>query len=139
REELLRLNAQKQVVGELTGRIAREARSVEATLLLGTQRLSSKVLDHIPGAGDLKTNLARGVLGQTTLADRQAEIRNPYDAPTLGENIAPGRGLCEPVTAAKASIIQSWFEPGGQAALQENLMERIEVWPLEDRPQWQQH
>lgn len=139
REQLLRLNAQKQVIGELTGRIAREARSVEATLLLGTQRLSSKVLDHIPGAGDLKTNLARGILGQTTLADRQVALRNPYDAPNLGENIAPGRGLWEPVTAARASIIQSWFEPGGQAALQENLMERIEVWPLEDRPQWQQH
>lgn len=139
REQLLRLNAQKQVIGELVGRIAREARSVEITLLLGTQRLSSKVLDNIPGAGDLKTNLARGILGQTTLADRQVALRNPYDAPNLGEKIAPGRGLWEPVTAAKASIIQSWYEPGEQPALREYLGERIEAWPPEDRPEWQHH
>lgn len=139
REQLMRLNAQKQVIGELTGRIAREARSVEITLLMGTQRLSSKTLDNISGANDLKTNLARGILGQTTLPDRQVALRNPYDAPSLGEKITPGRGLWEPVTAARASIIQSWFEPGEQPALAEQLAERIEVWPVEERPQWQQH
>lgn len=136
REEMMRLNSQKQVIGEMTGKIAREARSVEITLMLGTQKLSSAVLDGIPGAGDLKTNLARSVLGPTTLAERQVALRSPYDAPSIGDNLAPGRGLWEPVTAARAEIIQSWFEPGGQEELRSRLAQRIDVWPEEDRPDW---
>ena len=54
RQAQLRANAAKARIGTMTGKIAREARSAGVTLVLATQKLSAKMLDTIPGAGDLK-------------------------------------------------------------------------------------
>ena len=53
-EAIVSENAARDQVGMLAGKIAREARSAGVTLLLGTQKLSAKMLDTIPGASDLK-------------------------------------------------------------------------------------
>ena len=139
REEVVRLNNEKQTIGFLAGKIGREARSAGVTLVLATQKLSSKMLDKIPGSEDLRTNLARGLLGNATLGDRQAALRSPYDAPDLGETIPPGRGLWEPLTSPRAYAIQSWYDPGEQDAYRQQLGQRLQPWPVEDRPEWQEH
>jgi len=85
------------------GKIAREARSAGVTLALGTQKLSAKMLDTIPGAGDLKVNLSRVLLGKTSRGERMSALRDPDDTPDLngivprgprpvGNHRAPGAG-----------------------------------------------
>ncbi|WP_159599159.1 FtsK/SpoIIIE domain-containing protein [Agromyces humi] len=54
RQTQLRSNQAKAYIGTMTGKIAREARSAGVTLILATQKLTAKMLDGIPGAGDLK-------------------------------------------------------------------------------------
>lgn len=109
REHIIRLNQDKATIGVMTGKIAREARSAGVTLLLGTQKLSAKTLDAIPG-GDLKTNLARTLLGKASYGDRMSALRNPDDAPDLGSFIPKGRGLWEPLVGP-TQVVQSWFAP----------------------------
>lgn len=69
REAILAVNAAKQQIGVYTGKIAREARSTGATLFLATQKLSAKMLDGIPGAGDLK-NLSLDTILPVPVSDR---------------------------------------------------------------------
>lgn len=69
REAILAVNAAKQQIGVYTGKIAREARSTGATLFLATQKLSAKMLDGIPGAGDLK-DLALDTILPVPVSDR---------------------------------------------------------------------
>ncbi|WP_427019368.1 LAGLIDADG family homing endonuclease (plasmid) [Pseudarthrobacter sp. P1] len=54
REEIVAINRAKQEIGTFTGKLAREAASAGVNLLLGTQKLSAKMLDTVPGGGDLK-------------------------------------------------------------------------------------
>ncbi|MFB9713944.1 LAGLIDADG family homing endonuclease [Arthrobacter methylotrophus] len=54
REEIIAINRAKQEIGTFTGKLAREAASAGVNLLLGTQKLSAKMLDTLPGGGDLK-------------------------------------------------------------------------------------
>jgi DNA segregation ATPase FtsK/SpoIIIE, S-DNA-T family len=118
-------------IGGLAGRIAREARSAGVTLILGTQRLTAKILDGIPGSQDLRTNLARILLGATALGERQSALRNPYDVPEITET-KPGRGLWEPLQgpgSTNALMIQSWY--ASQDAYSAALARRIAPLPPE--------
>ncbi|MHB1844444.1 MAG: hypothetical protein ACYCWW_06355, partial [Deltaproteobacteria bacterium] len=108
RQLLIAINQAKMQVGVYAGRIAREARSSGVTLLLGTQRLSAKMLENVPGASDLRTNLARVLLGKASWGDRAAALRSPDDAPVLDEDVPRGRGLWEPLSSA-AVVVQSWY------------------------------
>lgn len=54
RDEVIAENGARAQVGTMAGKIAREARSVGVHLVLGTQKLTAKTLDTIPGAGDLR-------------------------------------------------------------------------------------
>ena len=80
-------------IGVFAGKIAREARSAGVTLALGTQKLSAKMLDTIPGAGDLKVNLSRVLLGKTSWGDRASALRAPDDAPDL-DGTSPAAAAC---------------------------------------------
>ena len=105
-------------IGVHAGKISREARSAGVTLALGTQKLSAKMLDTIPGAGDLKVNLSRVLLGKTSWGDRASALRSPDDAPDLDGAIPRGRGLWE-TTARPAQVIQCWYAT--QAEFRANL------------------
>lgn len=129
REKVLESNAAKALIGTMAGKIAREARSAGVTLLLATQKLTAKTLDSIPGAGDLRTNMSRMIVGKATQGDLQAALRAPFDAPDMGATIPPGRGLWESTSGAPA-LIQGWYEPGEQQVLAEQLAERRE--PLDE-------
>lgn len=120
RERVIALNREKEAIGTFTGKLAREARSAGVTLLLGTQKLSSKLLDQIPGAGDLKVNLARLLLGKASYGDRVSALRNPDDAPELGGSVPRGRGLWEPLVGA-TQVVQVWY------AKQDALSARLEA------------
>ncbi|MCC3292989.1 FtsK/SpoIIIE domain-containing protein [Arthrobacter sp. zg-Y1110] len=125
REMVLATNRAKTEVGVYTGKIAREARSAGVTLFLATQKLSAKMLDTIPGAGDLKVNLSRLLLGKATYGDKQSALRAPQDAPDLGDAIPPGRGLFE-TTAGAAMAIQAWYNPAEQKILAQKLIGLVE-------------
>jgi S-DNA-T family DNA segregation ATPase FtsK/SpoIIIE len=103
-------NQSKLYIGTMAGKIAREARSAGVTLVLATQKLSAVMLDGIPGANDLKTNLARMLVGSATFGEMQSALRNPSEAPPLGDVIPRGRGRWES-TGGNAQVIQVWFEP----------------------------
>ncbi|MGO1522846.1 MAG: type IV secretory system conjugative DNA transfer family protein [Nesterenkonia sp.] len=139
REEVVKANAEKQTIGFLAGKIAREARSAEVTLILATQKLDSTVLNSIQGSADLKSNMGRALFGAATLPEKQVALRNPYNAPDLGESIPPGRGLWEPVTAGRAEAMQAWYDPGEQTAYGAALAQRLDPWPEDQRPDWKSH
>ncbi|MGP9736523.1 FtsK/SpoIIIE domain-containing protein [Brachybacterium sp. AOP42-C2-15] len=113
-------NNARAIIGNIVGKLGREARSVGIHLLLGTQKLSSKILDTMPGGADIKTNLARMGLGNMTQGDRMSAFRNPMEADTIA---APrvGRGLFEPLTAPHPRLMQVWYEEN--ATLHEKLQE----------------
>jgi hypothetical protein len=117
-------NRARAEIGMFVGKIAREARSAGVHLALGTQKLTAKMLDQIPGGAgnDLKTNLARTLLGKAPYGDRASALRAPDDAPKLEGDIPKGRGLWEPLSSA-AMVVQCWFAP--QSELREALVERV--------------
>jgi S-DNA-T family DNA segregation ATPase FtsK/SpoIIIE len=129
RDLIIATNQAKSEIGVFAGKCAREARSAGLTLVLATQKLSAKLLDTIPGAGDLKVNLSRMLLGKTTNGDRMSALRAPFEAPDLGDAVPPGRGLWE-TTEGAAKIMQGWYEPREQALLSEELAKRVA--PLTD-------
>ena len=108
RQRQLAMNLARQLVGIYAGRFAREARSAGVTLLLGTQKLMAKTLDTLPGGSDLKTNLARILLGKASSGERMSALRAFDDAPVLEDDIPKGRGLWEPLTTT-AVVIQCWW------------------------------
>lgn len=114
-------NNARAIIGNIVGKLGREARSVGIHLLLGTQKLSAKTLDTMPGGADIKVNLARMGLGNMTQGDRMSAFRNPMEADTIA---APrvGRGLFEPLTAPHPRLMQVWYEENAtlQAKLQEH-------------------
>lgn len=110
RDEVIAENDARAQVGTMAGKIAREARSVGVHLVLGTQKLAAATLDKIPGSGDLKVNLARMALGNTTQGDRMSAFRNPMEADDIGEP-RKGRGLYEGLNYAKPTVFHSWYEP----------------------------
>tara|TARA_R110002051_G_scaffold314950_4_gene392657 strand:+ start:1004 stop:4957 length:3954 start_codon:yes stop_codon:yes gene_type:complete len=131
REEGIAKNQQKAYIGTMAGKIAREARSAGVTLVLATQKLSAKMLDDIPGAGDLKTNLARMLMGNATFGEKQSALKSATEAPELGDVVPKGRGLWES-TEANARVMQVWFEPS-QATFAAKLEERREKLGVEQK------
>ena len=126
RDMILASNHAKTEIGVYAGKCAREARSAGLTLVLATQKLSAKLLDTIPGAGDLKVNLSRMLLGKATNGDRMSALRAPFEAPDLGDSVPPGRGLWE-TTEGAAKIMQGWYDPREQTLLAEELATRVPV------------
>jgi hypothetical protein len=90
RELIEAANHARIEIGVFAGKIAREARSAGVTLALGTQKLSAKMLDTIPGAGDLKVNLSRVLLGKTSRGERMSALRDPDDTPDLNGIVPRG-------------------------------------------------
>lgn len=97
----------KRRIGFLAERIAAEARSADVHLILATQRLKQDVLDAA-GLSDLKTNLARILLGKANPGERMTALRDPENAPTLGETVPKGRGIWESTTEP-AQAVQFWY------------------------------
>lgn len=115
-------------IGFLTGRIAAEARSADVHLILATQRLKQDMLDS--GLGDLKTNLARILLGKANSGERMTALRDPENAPGLGELVPKGRGIWES-TMAPAQAVQFWYATPEQ--YRDHLVARVPPLPVGDR------
>lgn len=112
-QEAVRINMLKNLIGRYTGKIARELRSARVSLMLGTQKLSGKTLDTIPGGSDLKDQLARILLGNPSQGALMSTLRNYEAMPDLGETIPKGRGVFEPLSSPAPFTIQAWFAPQG--------------------------
>src|SRR5699024_3211011 len=102
-------NNARAIVGSMVGKLAREARFVGIHLILGTQKLTSPPLVRVPGGSDLKVNLARLALGNTTQGDRMSAFRIPMEADTIAQPRI-GRGLFEPLNAAHPMLMQARYE-----------------------------
>lgn len=68
------------------------------------------------------TNLARLLLGKATTGDKQSALRDPFEAPAVGEAPPKGRGLFEPLSSS-CIVIQTWYSP--QSKLREMLVEMV--------------
>ncbi|MCG7309693.1 FtsK/SpoIIIE domain-containing protein [Brachybacterium sp. ACRRE] len=123
-------NSARAIVGNIVGKLGREARSVGIHLILGTQKLNAKTLDTMPGGSDLKVNLARMGLGNMTTGDKMSAFRNPLEADAIAEPRV-GRGLFEPMTAPHPILMQVWYEEN--ETLQQHLVEAEVATPGDDR------
>lgn len=101
-------NAARSKIGNLVGRIFREARSVGFAVMLGTQKLDSKTLGMVPGGSDLKTNASRIILGNPALGELQSALRDPYNVPDIGDSCPQGRGRFESAVSG-AELFQTWW------------------------------
>ncbi len=122
RQAVVADNGYRSMIGAMAGKIAREARSAGFTLILGTQRLTAKMLDPIPGSQDLRTNLSRMLVGKATTGEMQSALRAPFDAPNLGAVVPKGRALWE-TSAGAAQAVQGWYAP--QSYLAADLAARL--------------
>lgn len=107
----------KRNIGLKVGRIAREARSAGVVLVLATQELKKDTLDRIPGGGDLKTQLARLVLGKNSFGSLMSALKAPTEAPDLGLSAGmKGRGIFESARPGPMQIVQCWWGVEGGAS-----------------------
>jgi hypothetical protein len=122
------------------GKFGREARSVGITVILAGQGIKADELKAV-GLQGMKTNFSRVALGKMTHGDMASAFKDVSILPNLGSVVPQGRGIFEG-TSGDPVVIQSWFEPGGQAEMARLLAEhmppiddatRIDVTELEDR------
>lgn len=95
------------------GDIAADGPAADVHLVLAAQRL---VVSGHQSVADLKANLGRVLLGSSTTAGRVSALRTADDSPELTPGSPLGRGLWEPVGAARASVIQVWHAPVAEYA-----------------------
>ncbi|MGP9816865.1 FtsK/SpoIIIE domain-containing protein [Glutamicibacter sp. 363] len=124
RQRIIQENSWRAEIGTFVGRIAREARSAGFSLILATQKLSAKIMENIPGGEDLKTNMARAIVGNASNGELMSALRQPFGVPKLGDEVPKGRGLYEPLSSV-AMPMQVWFEPEEQSKLGFELERRI--------------
>jgi S-DNA-T family DNA segregation ATPase FtsK/SpoIIIE len=120
RLENVRLYNAKKQIAFLTGRIAAEARSADVHMVLMTQKLVMAMLDD--DLKDLKTNMARILLGKTNSGERMSALRDAEAAPPLGNDVPKGRGIWES-TMEVAQMAQFWYAPASEYG--ENLEQRL--------------
>lgn len=100
----------KSTIAEITGRVVREARSVQIMMILGAQNLPVKLLDSMPnnsGSG-LKSNMSRLLVGKTSSGERMSALKDPDSAPQLGNVVPRGRGIFE--GSGGTQILQVWYD-----------------------------
>lgn len=123
-EEKVASNDARAIIGDLVGRITKEARSVGVTVILAGQKLDSDTLSNVPGGSSLRTNMARLLVGKATYGEKAAALRDAAGAPDLGDDVPAGRGIYESVTAPGVAA-QFWFDSEEQNALGRELSQRL--------------
>ena len=127
RQQQIATKNDRAVVGTMTGKLAREARSAGVSLGLGTQKLMAATLESIPGGGDLKGNMSRLLIGKTSTGERMSALRAFDQAPDPGDEVPPGRAIWE--SAVRTGVlIQGWWSP--LTEFSEELSNRVQ--PLAD-------
>jgi S-DNA-T family DNA segregation ATPase FtsK/SpoIIIE len=130
-ESVKALNAAKAYIGTYVGKIVREARSTGFTLLLATQALKADTLSKIPGAGDLKDNMSRMIVGRASMGQLSAALKMWTEAPPQADVLPPGRGLYEG-NGQTPQAVQCWFE-GSQEVFAQNVATRREPLSLDEK------
>lgn len=108
-QENLARNALIAKIGDRTGRIAREARSAGVSLVLAAQELKSKTLESVPGGETLRGQMSRLALGKMSYGNLMAALKQPDDAPPLGEVVPQGRGVFE-TNGNPTVAVQVWYD-----------------------------
>jgi len=123
REVIKARNQMLLEMGDLVGRIGREARSAGVSMVLATQSLKADTLSKARMPADMKDNLSRAGQGKLTSGQRTATLKEPYDAPDLGDSVPTGRGVLE--SSRGFAVYQSFYHPDEGAHLAAGLRERI--------------
>lgn len=108
--------AGSRTLGLIIGQIAAQGRSAGMHVMLAGQRVTAKTLEQVKGGEVLRTNLGRVLLGNATYGEKQSALRNPEQAPVLGDFVPKGRGVFESVTGTGV-VIQTWYPPDGDPLL----------------------
>lgn len=108
-------NEARRNIGFLSTRIVQEARSSGVTLILAGQELKKDTLANIPGGSSLKSSSSSLLLGKSSFGSMQSALKDPNDAPDLGDTVPRGRGLFESTSQA-AQVVQMWFDAPDHAA-----------------------
>lgn len=130
-EEKIASNDARAIIGDLVGRITREARSAGVTVILAGQKIDSDTLKSVPNGSSLRTNMARLLVGKATYGEKAAALRDATGAPDLGDDVPAGRGIYESVVAPGVAA-QFWYDPEEQDALGRELSQRLsQVGPVD--------
>jgi len=95
-------------IGTRAGQIAREAGSAGVSLVIAGQQLKADDL-NAAGAGGIKTNMASLLIGKVGPGSRASALKEPQNAPDLGEEIPKGRAIFE-TPSRMAYIVQTWYD-----------------------------
>lgn len=116
-------NAQLREIGNTLGKIMREARSAGVSVLLAGQALKADTLSRARMPNDVKDNMSRAVQGKLTAGQWTSSLKDPYSAPSMGEEVPSGRGLLE--SSLGFTRYQSWYHPAEGRHLAEGLTDRL--------------
>lgn len=95
-----------RAVRELVAEIGRHGPDVGVHLILAAQRLN---MSDWPELADIKTGLARIIVGPSTPAERQSALRNAEASPVLGGEMPRGRAIWEEARAGAGAPAQLWY------------------------------
>jgi len=91
------------------------------TVVIGFQKLDSKIISDLGLPNDVKFNSGRILLGDASTAVKQSVFNDPASLPNMLVP-ASGRGIYEPISGAKSAIFQGWsFGPDELPKLLESL------------------
>jgi len=106
--ELVADAAYRRNIGTRSGQIAREAGSAGVSLVIAGQTLLADDL-KAAGADGIKANMASLLIGKVGAGSRASALKEPQNAPDLGEEIPKGRGIFE-TPSRLAFVVQSWYD-----------------------------
>lgn len=118
-------NALIAKIGDRTGRIVREARSAGVSLVLAAQELKSKTLDSVPGGETLRGQMSRLALGKMNYGNLMAALKQPDEAPPLGDVVPQGRGVFE-TNGNPTVAVQVWYDHPVDEFFTQVLTEHVE-------------
>ena len=121
-ERIQRVNIARLEIARFGGKLAKEARSVGVQMVIGAQEMKSTDLDKLPGGKAMKGQMARILIGKADQGLIMASLRQPFDAPSIGDSPPKGRAIFESAIEA-AKIVQTWFSP--QDVLRQQVVERL--------------
>ncbi|MEK6345332.1 MAG: hypothetical protein V4737_16080, partial [Curtobacterium sp.] len=112
-EQATRINEMKAAIASGLGRLVREGRATGVVVVAAGQKLTSDLLDRIPGGRTIKSQFSRLAMGKMSFGDLTSAFSDPQAAMgLLGDSVPRGRGVFES-TAEAPFAVQTWW--GGRS------------------------
>lgn len=119
------VNAAKEIIAAAVGRIVREGRATGVAMVVAGQKLTSDIMNRIPGGSTIKSQFSRLAMGKMSFGDMASAFNDAQSAMgLLGPAVPRGRGIFESTSEA-AFAVQTWWGGGSQADHFAQLVEHI--------------